>query len=175
MGTSSSKDSPKEGGELVKSTGFHLVELHLPTAGYGTLTVILMVLSAWILVKMRSRLAKSFSRRRNVLPYTVTPRNFGNVGFPTNPYAAPLPMLPIPPLTLPAIASAPPYNFEHQPSARPSGRRNFSPFPEEASRLECVELTVPSVGPSPPSVRRRLSTGPSSSKKTKPSTETFMG
>ena len=57
MGGSSSKNefSDNEGGEISNSSGFHVFEIHLPTAGKGLVVLIIISICAYLLYKWRKR------------------------------------------------------------------------------------------------------------------------
>lgn len=96
MGSKSStpvKDN--EGGEITTSNGFHMFELHLPTAGKSFLMIIIVMAIAYLLYKWRKRCTR-----------TAHTPHFSNQSFPMMPnqqWFPQMPMLPMlqPPMPLP--------------------------------------------------------------------------
>lgn len=160
MGSSSSKDKGEDGGEVVKSSGFHLIELHLPTAGVGFVSIVFIIVVAWLLSKFKTKLVKRYRDRPRIqetLGYAAgTPGHVSsNIGFtPTS-----IPLVPIRPSTsaLPQIHVSP---FTPEDYQKINKIRQFVP---NVNRLDCKDITEEDeLRLSPTPARRRLSGGPTS-------------
>ena len=70
------KDTTNEGNSLRETGGFHVLEIHAPTAGLGLMGVVLLLLAAGAMLAfarwLRRRLAKRQERRRHGFPAMST-------------------------------------------------------------------------------------------------------
>lgn len=148
MGTSSSKDKGEDGGEVVKSSGFHLVELHIPTAGLGFMSIIIIVALAWLLSKLKTKLVKRYREDHRRNGYIGRQTDFELTQF--NP--APVPLLPVRTPTIPIPTS--PFTIEDYQKLNKSCRFN------RVNKLDCEDITgQEELQPSPVPVRKGLSAG----------------
>ncbi len=134
MGSNSSQEVKKNEGEVNNSSGFHLFEIHMPTAGKGLILIIIISIAAYLLYKWRKRCAASSRSSPTALPQWMPMSGFPTPGFPTFPTPQPFPMT-----MFPQAVSFTPQQQRFQPGtieevAEEQGKSTTQENPESSAR-----------------------------------------